>query len=187
MTAVSRIDGYAPIRDYAAIGDGRTIALVALDGSVDWLPLPALASQPALGALLDADRGGRFVLQPEGIFDADRRYLPETNVLETTYRTATGVVRVTDAVTMRAIGLLPWFELARRIEGVSGEVRMRWSLDVRFPFGGGDRTHVELLTFGAEGGEMTVRDGQRALLALVAVQDEPRPRPERDEIAPRWR
>jgi GH15 family glucan-1,4-alpha-glucosidase len=182
MTAVSRIDGYAPIRDYAAIGDGRTIALVALDGSVDWLPLPALASQPALGALLDADRGGRFVLQPEGIFDADRRYLPETNVLETTYRTATGVVRVTDAVTMRAIGLLPWFELARRIEGVSGEVRMRWSLDVRFPFGGGDRTHVELLTFGAEGGEMTVRDGQRALLALVAVQDEPRPRPERDEI-----
>jgi GH15 family glucan-1,4-alpha-glucosidase len=181
MTAVSRIDGYAPIRDYAAIGDGRTIALVARDGSVDWLPLPALASPPALGALLDAERGGRFVLQPDERFDAERRYLPETNVLETTYRTATGVVRVTDAITMRAIGLLPWFELARRIEGLSGEVRMRWSLDVRFPFGGGDGTHVELLTFGAEGGEVTVRDGESALLVLVGVQDEPLPRPERDE------
>jgi GH15 family glucan-1,4-alpha-glucosidase len=181
MTAVSRIDGYAPIRDYAAIGDGRTIALVARDGSVDWLPLPALASPPALGALLDAERGGRFVLQPHGRFDAERRYLPETNVLETTYRTATGVVRVTDAITMRAIGLLPWFELARRIEGLSGEVRMRWSLDVRFPFGGGDRTHLELLTFGAQNEQATVRDGERALLVLVGVQDEPLPRPERDE------
>jgi len=179
---VKRIDGYAPIRDYAAIGDGRTIALVARDGSVDWLPLPTLASPPALAALLDAKRGGRFVLQPEGAFDVERRYLPDTNVLATTFRTAGGIARVTDAVTARAIGLLPWFELARRIEGLSGEVRFRYDLDVRFPFGGGERTHFELLTFGAEGERVVVREGSRALLALVAVEDEPQPRPERDEI-----
>jgi GH15 family glucan-1,4-alpha-glucosidase len=179
---VSRTDGYAPIRDYAAIGDGRTIALVAGDGSVDWLPLPTLVSPPALAALLDSERGGRFVLQPEGRFDVERRYLPETNVLETTFRTASGAARVTDAVTLRAIGLLPWFELARRIEGLAGEVRFRWDLDVRFPFGGGEQTHVDLLTFGADEGAVTVRDGERALFALVAVEDEPRPRPERDEI-----
>jgi len=179
---VSRIDGYAPIRDYAAIGDGRTIALVARDGSVDWLPLPTLASPPALAALLDAERGGRFVLQPEGSFDVERRYVPETNVLETTFHTASGTARVTDAVTLRSIGLLPWFELARRIDGLSGEVRLRYDLDVRFPFGGGERTHVELLAFGADDGRITVRDGERALLALVAVEDEPLPRPERDEI-----
>jgi GH15 family glucan-1,4-alpha-glucosidase len=179
---VNRIDGYAAIRDYAAIGDGRTIALVARDGSVDWLPLPSLASPPALAALLDADRGGRFVLQPDSAFDVERRYLPETNVLETTFVTAGGTARVTDAVTMRAIGLLPWFELARRIEGLSGEVPFRWELDVRFPFGGGERTHLELLTFGAEGDRVIVREGSRALLALVAVEDEPLPRPGRDDI-----
>ena len=154
----------------------------ALHGSVDWLPLPTLASPPALAALLDSERGGRFVLQPEGRFDVERRYLPETNVLETTFRTASSTARVTDAVTLRALGPLPWFELARRIEGVSGEVRFRWDLDVRFPFGGGEGTHVELLTFGAEDGAVTVREGECALLALVAVEDEPLPRPERDEI-----
>lgn len=179
---MSRTDGYAPIRDYAAIGDGRTIALVARDASVDWLPLPTLVSPPALAALLDSERGGRFVLQPEGRFDVERRYVPDTNVLETTFRTASGTARVTDAVTQRALGLLPWFELARRIEGLSGEVRFRWDLDVRFPFGGVERTNVELLTFGAENGAVTVRDGERALLALVAVEDEPLPRPERDEV-----
>src|SRR5437867_2841057 len=146
MTTMNRVDGYAPIRDYAVIGDQRTIALVARDGSIDWLPLPTLASPPALGALLDARRGGRFVLQPEGRFEAERRYVPEANVLETTFRGATGAVRVTDAVTTHSRGPLPWFELVRRVEGLSGELRLRWDLDVRFPMGGGERTNVELLT-----------------------------------------
>ena len=179
---MSRSDGYAPIRDYAAIGDGRTIALVARDGSVDWLPLPTLVSPPALAGTARL-RARRPVRAAAGRwFDVERRYVPETNVLETTFRTASGAARVTDAVTQRALGLLPWFELARRIEGLSGEMRFRWDLDVRFPFGGGERTHVELLTFGAEDGAVTVREGERALLALVAVEDGPLPRPERDEI-----
>ena len=202
-------DGFAPIGAYAAIGDGRTVALVADDGSVDFMSLPNLHAPTTFAAILDPERGGHFTLAPAGEFEAARRYAGRTNVLETTYRTVDGVVRVTEAVTLQDGGLLPWVELARRIEGVEGSVRMGWRLEPRFDWGrepprivrrgdllvaegAGLRLAVHSWDAGtvtaeehALAGSFTIRAGERALLALVAASEQPLHAPSRDHVEAR--
>lgn len=205
----TRTDGYAAIRDYAAIGDGRTVALVARDGAIDWLCLPDLDSPSIFGALLDAERGGRFFLQPDIPFQVSRRYLHGTNVLETTFATAAGSARVTDAMTLPVIGLAPHRELVRRIEGLSGQVPLRWRVEPRASYGAAPvriewragvpiaaagRDAVGLLSFGA--GEPTARDadiegrflasgGSVGYLILSAAHQEPLLLAPRNEVEAR--
>jgi GH15 family glucan-1,4-alpha-glucosidase len=175
-----RADGYAPIEDYAAIGDGETVALVAIDGSIDWLCLPRHDSPPAFGALLDAEGGGSFELRPDQPFEAERRYLESTNVLETTFHTAGGCVRVTDGMTLHDGATLPWRELVRRVEGVSGIVPMRWHAS---GCEHGPAGSWSVLTWDAgESGRFDVNGGKSALLALVDPGDCPCPRPTREEV-----
>ncbi|WP_253259342.1 glycoside hydrolase family 15 protein [Subtercola boreus] len=121
-----REGGYTDLRSYGAIGDGRTIALIALDGSIDWMPLPDLNGTPVFARLLDEAEGGALELTPTQPFTASRRYVPGTNVLETTFTTDTGVAVLTDALVTGFAGRLPWAELARRVVGVKGSVRFRW-------------------------------------------------------------
>src|SRR5262245_51597982 len=102
-----RVDGHAPIREYAVIGDGRTAALVASDGAIDWLCLPNFDSPSVCAALLDAGSGGSFVVQPAIPFQSSRRYLPSTNVLETTFTTDRGTVRLVDAMVLPDDSLCP--------------------------------------------------------------------------------
>lgn len=121
-----RRNGYVDLRSYAAIGDGRTVALISHDGSVDWYPIPDLDSAPAFARLLDAEHGGCIELCPDERFEVERKYLPGTNILQTTYTTASGRVQVTDSLNLGSTGRLPWNELARAVEGLEGTVAMRW-------------------------------------------------------------
>jgi GH15 family glucan-1,4-alpha-glucosidase len=152
-----------PIGDYAAIGDGRTVALVARDGSVDWLCLPDLDSPSVFAAVLDTDRGGRFALQPEVSARVKRRYLPDTNVLETTFTTGQGVVRVTDAMALPSSDLGPTRELIRRIDCVAGRVPMRWRITPAFDYGA-VRPRIE------RRGRIPVAVGGRDALAVCSWQ-----------------
>jgi GH15 family glucan-1,4-alpha-glucosidase len=207
--SLHRIGGYAPIDAYAAIGDGRTVALVARDGGIDWLPLPELDSASVFCAVLDAERGGCFALAPHVPYAIERRYLPGTNVLETVFTTEGGAVRVTDAMTVPDRNLGPLRELSRRVEGLAGRVPMAWSVEPRFGYAeapvridwragvpvataGGDALAV--CSFGA--GEPEVADGvvrgrfealegARAMVAICAASHEPLVIPARDELESR--
>ena len=120
-----------PIEAYAAIGDGHTAALIGIDGSLDWLCLPQFDSPACFAALLGDDGNGHWALGPVGEHTATRRYVGDTAVLETTWTTATGEVRVTDVMPTgdrRA-------DVVRRVEGVSGSVVVRHSFVVRFDHG----------------------------------------------------
>ena len=85
------IEPYAPIGDYAIIGDCRSAALISRDGSLDWLCWPRFDSPSLFAALLDDARGGRFRVSPVGVVWVERRYLPDSNVLETVFHTPTGL------------------------------------------------------------------------------------------------
>ena len=89
-------DSYPPIGDYAAIGDCHSLALVSLDGSVDWLTLGRVDADPAFGALLDQSRGGRFRIRARGESECSREYLADTNILCTRQRTDDGEITITD-------------------------------------------------------------------------------------------
>jgi len=125
-----REKGFARLGDYAAIGEGRSVALIAPDGAIDWWCAPNLDSAPLFDRLLDPEIGGFFQIVPAAPFRTERAYRADSNVLETTFITAEGSVLLTESLNSTLAGRLPWSELARRVEGVEGHVEL--TLTLRF-------------------------------------------------------
>jgi GH15 family glucan-1,4-alpha-glucosidase len=120
---------YPPIDDYALIGDCRSAGLVSRDGSLDWLCLPRFDSPSIFAALLDVEKGGQFLVRPLGEFRTERRYLANTNVLETVFRTPTGACVLRDLMSVsseedKRAHLTPEHEVLRELEGLEGEVEV---------------------------------------------------------------
>ncbi len=92
---------YRPIADYAAIGNLRTVALASRNGSIDWCCFPHLDLPSVFAAILDADRGGRFRIGAAGVDTGEQRYVGDTNVLETRFKTDAGLLTLTDFMPLR--------------------------------------------------------------------------------------
>lgn len=185
-----------PIGDYALLSDCRSAALVGSDGSIDWLCLPRFDSPAVFGRLLDED-AGHWWIRPRGHIEVSRRYLTDSMVLETTFRTPTGTVVLLDALAMghreraHALGTSSPGILLRQVTCTNGSVALETSFAPRPEFGlihpvmtavrgglsayGGARRLVlsappSLETQGSTArGEFAMRAGQRLGFALQSV------------------
>ncbi|MBR1230594.1 glycoside hydrolase family 15 protein [Bradyrhizobium sp. AUGA SZCCT0182] len=120
------------IEDYGLIGDCETAALVGRDGSIDWLCWPAFDSDACFAALLGTHKHGRWLIAPaEEITNTSRRYRGNTLILETRFETANGVIDLIDFMPPRGNAS----DVVRLVRGVSGRVRLRMQLVIRFGFG----------------------------------------------------
>jgi alpha,alpha-trehalase len=138
--ASSEERGAQPIADYGLLADCNSAALVARDGSIDWLCLPRYDSPSVFGRILDP-AAGHWSITPTAAFGSERRYLPGTLVIETTFTTETGVARVTDALVFaegqrgHELGYDAPHELLRHVDGISGTVDLRFELAPRTEYG----------------------------------------------------
>ena len=120
------------IEDYGLIGDCETAALVGRDGSIDWLCWPAFDSDACFASLLGTPKQGRWLIAPaDAVSGSSRRYWDNTLILETRFETADGTVALIDFMPPRGKAS----DIVRLVRGVSGKVKMRMELVIRFGFG----------------------------------------------------
>src|SRR2546423_7980023 len=138
--SAARPGASVPIADYGLLSDCSSAALVSREGSIDWLCLPRFDSPSVFARLLDGD-AGHWSIAPAGEQRSERRYLDGTLVVETTFTTGTGTVRLTDALAFpegqrgHDVGKDAPHELLRSIEGVDGEVELVFELAPRAEYG----------------------------------------------------
>jgi GH15 family glucan-1,4-alpha-glucosidase len=202
------------IADYALLSDCRSAALVSRGGSVDWLCFPRFDGRSVFARLLDED-AGHFAIRPASQARASRRYLDQTMVLETTFRTSTGTAVLVDAMAIghgdrgHQLGAGSPGALLRRLDCTEGQVALEVTYAPRPEYGlihpllsqvdGGLRsrggadvlalsTPVPMELDGSTAtARITLRAGQTAAFALNHAQrwEPPPPLWDQDEIAAR--
>src|SRR5947208_10099540 len=179
---------YEPIENYGVIGDLKTVALVGINGSIDFMCFPYFDSPSIFAALLDHKKGGSFKLSP--VLDGAQHkqlYLPDSNILLSRFLSNDGVAEISDFMPVGELGT----RLVRRAKAARGEMRFRMVCDPRFDYGradhqierkkqqaifisrGKDKTAIRLrsevpLRFvnGQAIADFTLRDGQCAAFVL---------------------
>jgi len=120
------------IEDYALIGDCETAALVGRNGSIDWLCWPAFDSDACFAAILGTHKNGRWLISPsDGVTSISRRYFGDSLILETRFETKSGTVALVDFMPPRGKAS----DIVRLVRGLTGAVKMRMELVIRFGFG----------------------------------------------------
>jgi GH15 family glucan-1,4-alpha-glucosidase len=161
-------DGYAPIGDYGFLSDCRSAALVASDGSIDWLCWPRFDSPSVFAKILDAEEGGAFAVTPTSPYTVERSYVPRTNVLQTTFYTASGAVRLSDWLHTGARQAL-----CRLVECLEGEVELALVCDPRPSYGLADAAdwseRLGYLVCQTGGGNQLILDGMQASHETVTL------------------
>ena len=159
---------YKPIEDYGVIGDLHTVALVGIDGSIDWCCLPHFDSPSVFAAILDDKKGGHFKISEVGKGMTRQLYHPETNVLMTYFSSPSGVTLLEDF--MPLAGMMGRKDgahrptIIRRVTGVRGTRRMRLECFPKFDYARGSHRIVSI-----EGGVVFESEaGQRLALSLPA-------------------
>jgi alpha,alpha-trehalase len=138
-----KVPVYPPIADYALISDCHSGALVSKDGSIDWCTFHRYEARPVFGRILDWKKAGFFRIAPlHDDYEATRRYLPATNVLETTFGTPSGTLVLTDFFAYRvpepeedAHSAHPDHQLIRIARCAEGEVAVKVKFVPRYDYG----------------------------------------------------
>jgi GH15 family glucan-1,4-alpha-glucosidase len=152
---------YKSISEHGIVGNLRTVGLIADNGCLDWLCLPYIDSPSVFGSLLDDDRGGLFVVQPNDDYDSVSEYLPRTNILITRFRTRTGIMKLTDFMPVEADEITDdketHYTLYRLIEVEEGWMDVHVRFRPRFDYARA-RTTVTKIEHGvkAEGGGRSI-------------------------------
>jgi GH15 family glucan-1,4-alpha-glucosidase len=137
MSNDARENGYLPIAGYGIIGDCRSVALVGVDGGVDWCCLPRADSPSVFARILDSRRGGSWQIAPATAFSSWQRYSEKTNILLTIFETASGRAEVADFMPIDERTIEEHARpndrprLIRVVRGLAGNVRFRSRVELR--------------------------------------------------------